>query len=446
MSILNRIYQQKKKMCKLAKKILHESCQSACDVNILLNKNIGLKILTRHGLVKNIEFYNNGNFVITLFLNNRKSVVSFNNMTLENVPDIIHKAIDMASYTNSDACSGLPDYDLLAFDFLDLDLFHEWEFNVSEAITLASVAEITALKFDSKIISTEGSEFIANINIKLFANNYNVFNCCVSSSYYLSCCVIGELNNRMERDYSYTINRKISNLEKSQYIGEDCARRVLKRLNPIKLLTNTYSIVFLSEIANHLFNYLVTAIDGFNVHRKSTCLYDALDKKIFPDWLTITELPHISQGLFSSSFDGEGVKTIDHVIVLNGILKKWLLTSYSGRLLGLKSTGHYDGIHNWFVSHSNIGFKSLLSKVDNCILVTELIGQGVNIVTGDYSKGAFGFWVNQGIIEYPVNEITISSNLKNMWRNILLSSNDIDKRNNIQCGSILLSEMQVSGL
>ncbi|WDI79147.1 metalloprotease PmbA [Candidatus Purcelliella pentastirinorum] len=446
MKIFNKIYYHKKNLYEIAKKILQVSNKKLCDVNIILSKDIGIKVLTRHGIMNNIEFYDSSNFVITIFLNNRKGIISFNNIELKNICNIIDKVILMTNHLSYDPFVGVPDLDLLAHNYLDLDLFHLWEFNISEAIGLASLAEMTALNFDSRIVSTEGGEFISNVNIKLFANNYDIFNFCISSSYYLSCCVVAKSKNEMERDYFYTVSRKISDLDKPEYIGKNCALRVLKRLNPLKLITGTYPIIFLSDISNHLFKYLVIAISGHNVYRKSTCLYRYLNKEIFPTWLNINERPHILRGLFSSYFDSEGVRTVDHIIVLNGVLKKWLLTSYSGRQLGFKSTGHYDGIHNWFVSHSDISLKSLLCKVDNCILVTELIGQGVNIVTGDYSKGAFGFWVNKGVIEYPINEITISGNLKDMWKNILYLSNDIDKRSNIQCGSILLSDMQVSGL
>jgi PmbA protein len=258
--------------------------------------------------------------------------------------------------------------------------------------------------------------------------------------------MVAQDKNSMQRDFDYSISRKINNLENSETLGKKTAKRVVSRLGSKKIQTMKSSVIFSAEISHVFFSHLVNAISGDNVYQKSTFLINNLKTKIFPDWLNIKENPHLKTGLGSKPFDNEGVSTNPRYIIQNGILQTWLLNSYNARKLQLESTGNCGGIYNWLVSNNNISFKELLKKMNQGILITELMGQGVDIVTGNYSRGAVGFWVENGSIAYPVNEITISGNLKRMWSNILNISTDTDTRNNIQCGSILLSEMQISGI
>ena len=257
--------------------------------------------------------------------------------------------------------------------------------------------------------------------------------------------LIAEENGDMERDYAYTIGRAMSDLQTPEWVGADCARRTLSRLSPRKLSTMKAPVIFANEVATGLFGHLVGAIAGGSVYRKSTFLLDSLGKQILPDWLTIEEHPHLLKGLASTPFDSEGVRTERRDIIKDGILTQWLLTSYSARKLGLKSTGHAGGIHNWRIAGQGLSFEQMLKEMGTGLVVTELMGQGVSAITGDYSRGAAGFWVENGEIQYPVSEITIAGNLKDMWRNIVTVGNDIETRSNIQCGSVLLPEMKIAG-
>lgn len=249
----------------------------------------------------------------------------------------------------------------------------------------------------------------------------------------------------MERDYAYTIGRAIEDLRSPEWVGEECAQRVLSRLAPRKLSTMKAPVIFAREVATGLFGHLVGAIAGGAVYRKSTFLLDSLGKQILPEWLTIEEHPHLLKGLASTPFDSEGVRTERRDIVKDGVLQQWLLTNYSARKLGLTSTGHAGGIHNWRINGRGLGFDALLKEMGTGLVVTELMGQGVSGITGDYSRGAAGFWVENGVIQYPVSEITIAGNLKDMWRNIVTIGDDIETRSNIQCGSVLLPEMKIAG-
>ncbi|HAT23131.1 MAG TPA: metalloprotease PmbA, partial [Pantoea septica] len=246
-------------------------------------------------------------------------------------------------------------------------------------------------------------------------------------------------------DYAYTIGRAFEDLQSPDWVGAECARRVLSRLAPRKLSTMKAPVIFAPEVATGLFGHLVGAISGGSVYRKSTFLLDALGQQILPEWLTIQEQPHLLKGLASTPFDSEGVRTQARDIVKDGVLQTWLMTSYSARKLGLKSTGHAGGIHNWRIAGQGSSFEDLIRQMGRGLVVTELMGQGVSAITGDYSRGAAGYWVENGEIQYPVSEITIAGNLKDMWRNIVTVGNDIETRSNIQCGSVLLPEMKIAG-
>ncbi len=266
-----------------------------------------------------------------------------------------------------------------------------------------------------------------------------------SSRHSLSSCVIAEHNGDMERDYAYTIGRAMGDLQSADWVGAECARRVLARLSPRKLPTMKAPVLFAPEVATGLFGHLVGMISGSSVYRKSTFLLDALGQQILPSWLTIEEKPHLLKGLASTPFDSEGVRTEAREIVKDGVLQNWLLTSYSARKLGLQSTGHAGGIHNWRIAGQGHSFDDLVKQMGRGLIVTEMMGSSVSAMTGDYSRGAAGFWVENGEIQYPVSEITIAGNLKDMWLNMVTVGNDIETRSNIQCGSVLLPEMKIAG-
>ncbi|MBJ3814114.1 metalloprotease PmbA [Shimwellia pseudoproteus] len=445
MKLITQVTQQRKTLEQAVARALELASGKADGAEVAVTKTTGISVSTRYGEVENVEFNSDGALGLTVYLQNRKGSASSTDLSPEAIERTVQAALDIARYTSADPCAGVADKELLAFEAPDLDLFHPAEVDADRAIELASRAEQASLNVDKRITNTEGGSFNSHYGIKVFGNSHGMLQSYCSTRHSLSSCVIGEQNGSMERDYAYTIGRAIEDLRSPEWVGEECARRTLARLAPRKLSTMKAPVIFAAEAATGLFGHLVGAIAGGAVYRKSTFLLDALGQQILPEWLTIEEHPHILKGLASTPFDSEGVRTERRDIVKDGVLQQWLLTNYSARKLGLKSTGHAGGIHNWRIAGRGLDFDGLLKEMGTGLVVTELMGQGVSGITGDYSRGAAGFWVENGQIQYPVSEITIAGNLKDMWRNIVTTGDDIETRSNIQCGSVLLPEMKIAG-
>ncbi|MTC15243.1 metalloprotease PmbA [Providencia alcalifaciens] len=445
MSVTEQVAEQRKQLEQAVAHAL-EFAKSRCDgAEVAVNKSTGISVSTRQGDVENVEFNSDGALGITVYHKQRKGSASSTDLSEEAIERTVQAAIHIANYTSEDPCAGPAEKSLLAFDAPDLNLFQATELSPEEAIKLASIAEMTALNADSRIVNTEGGSFNGHYGIRVFGNSLGLLKSYSSSRYSMSSCVIAEQNGEMERDYAYTIARSMQALKSPEWVGQECARRTLSRLSPRKLPTMKAPVIFASEVATGLFGHLVGAISGSSIYRKSSFLMDSLGKQILPTWLTINEQPHLMGGLASSPFDSEGVRTTERNIVENGVLQTWLMTSYSARKLGLQSTGHAGGIHNWRIEGQGLSFDALLKQMGTGLVVTELMGQGVSGITGDYSRGASGFWVENGEIQYPVSEITIAGNLKDMWMNMVTIADDIETRSNIQCGSVLIPEMSIAG-
>ncbi|WPA91680.1 metalloprotease PmbA [Providencia zhijiangensis] len=445
MSVTEQVAEQRKQLEQAVAHAL-EFAKSRCDgAEVAVNKSTGISVSTRQGDVENVEFNSDGALGITVYHKQRKGSASSTDLSEEAIERTVQAAIDIANYTSEDPCAGPAEKSLLAFDAPDLNLFQATELSPEEAIKLASIAEMTALNADSRIVNTEGGSFNGHYGIRVFGNSLGLLKSYSSSRYSMSSCVIAEQNGEMVRDYAYTIARSMQALKSPEWVGQECARRTLSRLSPRKLPTMKAPVIFASEVATGLFGHLVGAISGSSIYRKSSFLMDSLGKQILPSWLTINEQPHLMGGLASSPFDSEGVRTTERNIVENGVLQTWLMTSYSARKLGLQSTGHAGGIHNWRIEGQGLSFDALLKQMGTGLVVTELMGQGVSGITGDYSRGASGFWVENGEIQYPVSEITIAGNLKDMWMNMVTIADDIETRSNIQCGSVLIPEMSIAG-
>ncbi|WP_034944510.1 metalloprotease PmbA [Erwinia oleae] len=435
------------------RKILEQAVATALDLakanadgaEVAVSKTTGISVSTRYGEVENVEFNSDGALGITVYQQNRKGSASSTDLSPEAIKRTVQAAIDIARYTSPDPYAGVADRELLAFEAPDLDLFHPADLDPDRAIELAARAEQAALKSDPRISNTEGGSFNSHVGVRVFGNSHGMIQSYASSRHSLSSSVIAGVEGDMERDYAYTIGRAIDDLKSPEWVGEECARRTLSRLSPRKLSTMKAPVLFAAEVATGLFGHLVGAISGGSVYRKSTFLLEEMGQQILPAWLTIQEQPHLLKGLASSPFDSEGVKTHQRDIIKDGVLQTWLLTNYSARKLGLQSTGHAGGIHNWRINGQGDSFEQLLKKMGTGLVVTELMGQGVSGITGDYSRGAAGFWVENGEIQYPVSEITIAGNLKEMWRNMVTVGSDIETRSNIQCGSVLLPEMKIAG-
>lgn len=445
MKLLSQVAEQRKILEQAVATALELARSGTDGAEVAVSKSTGISVSTRYGEVENVEFNSDGALGITVYHQNRKGSASSTDLSPEAIKRTVQAAIDIARYTSPDPYAGVADAELLAFDAPDLDLFHPVEIDADRAIELAARAEQASLKADKRITNTEGGSFNSHVGIKVFGNSHGMLQSYCSSRHSLSSCVIAEENGDMERDYAYTIGRAIDDLKSPEWVGEECARRTLSRLSPRKLSTMKAPVLFAAEVATGLFGHLVGAISGSSVYRKSTFLLDAMGQQILPEWLTIEEQPHLLKGLASSPFDGEGVRTQSREIIKDGVLQTWLLTNYSARKLGLKSTGHAGGIHNWRIAGQGHSFEAMLRQLGTGLVVTELMGQGVSGITGDYSRGAAGFWVENGVIQYPVSEITIAGNLKEMWKNIVTVGSDIETRSNIQCGSVLLPEMNIAG-
>lgn len=446
MNLSNQIVFENKKLEKIIENTLSIVKLHFYEAEILIYKSIGINVSTRFGKTENIEFNNDKIIFITVYFKNKRGSASSTDLSANAIKKTLAAAIDIARFSSQDLFSGLADAKTLAYKAKDLKLFYPADIDISQAINFASESEIFALNLDNKIKNTEGGGFNVNYGIKVFGNTHGMLQSYYFSKYLMSSCVIAQEKENMERDYAYTVSRNLDNLKTPMWVGQEAASKALMRLSPKKIGTMKTSVVFSAEIAESLFLHLADAINGNNIYQKSSFLLNSLKKQIFPSWLTIEEKPHTIAGLYSCPFDNEGVITKKRYIIYNGILMTWLLDTYSSRKIGLSNTGHAGGIYNWHVTtYKKTKFQDLLKELDNGLLITELMGQGVNKVTGNYSRGAAGFWIEKGKIKYPVSEITISGNLHNMWKNILNISNDIDIRNNIQCGSLLMKDINISG-
>ena len=424
-----------------------ETAQKAgATAEVGVTKVSGLSVSTRLQEIENVEFTNDGALGISVYLGQQKGNASTSDLSEEAIKNTVEAALAIAKYTSPDDCTGLADKELMAFEAPDLELYHGASVDVEQATKLALEAEKSALEYDAKIVNSNGASFNSHTGVRVYGNTHGMLQSYLSSRYSLSCSVIGGELDQLENDYEYTVSREFDALSSADWVGQNCAKKVIARLNPQKLSTREVPVIFLNDVATGLISHLTGAISGGSLYRKSSFLLDHLGKQVLPDWFQISERPHLLKRLASTPFDSEGVRTQDLEIIQDGILQTYLLTSYSGRKMGMQSTGHAGGIHNWLVKPNLTGgLTALLRQMSTGLLVTDVMGQGVNIVTGDYSRGAAGFWVENGEIQYPVAEITIAGQLQDMLKNIIAVSDDIEHRSNIQTGSILLNKMKISG-
>ncbi|KZN37307.1 peptidase PmbA [Pseudoalteromonas luteoviolacea CPMOR-2] len=417
----------------------------ATSAEAAMSRTSGLSVSTRMGEVDTIEFNQDGSLGICVYVGNHKGSASTADLSEQALQSVVAKAVEIAKYTADDACNGLADKELMAQDIPELDLYHPWDLNPQDAIQRCVEAEKAALEFDTRIVNSDGASIASHQGLRVYGNSHGFLAGFPRTRHTVSTMVIGQEGDMMQRDSAFSIAREHSQLKSAATIGVEAAESTLAKLNSQKLSTMKVPVVFRADIANSLFGHLVSAIGGGALYRKSSFLLDSLGKQIFNSCVNIQERPHLLQGLASSPFDSEGVFTQDREIITGGELQTYLLASYAARKLGMKSTGHAGGIHNWLVQHTHEDLKSILKEMGTGLLVTELMGQGVNTVTGDYSRGAAGFWVENGEIQYPVSEITIAGNLKEMFHNIQAIGADVELRGAVQTGSILIESMQIAG-
>lgn len=425
--------------------LAHAKRLGASSAEASMSRTRGLSVETRHGEVETVEFNQDGGLGISLYFGQRKGSASTADLSPEALKRTVEAAADIARYTSEDPHAGVADAAWLEFSPPDLDLYHPQSIGTEQAIALCASAEEAAFAYDSRITNSEGASFSTHQGLKVYGNSHGQLVGYPSSRHSFSCVVIGEQDDDMQRDYSFTVARRYADLLDPAQIGREAALETVARLGARKIATQKVPVIFRADVASGLFGHLVSAISGGSIYRKSSFLLDKVGTQIMASNLTITEQPHLAQALASSPFDSEGVKTRDLVVIEQGVLNTYLTTSYSARKLGMASTGHAGGIHNWLVQHGNDNLAALCKQMGKGLLVTELMGQGVNTVTGDYSRGASGFWVEHGEIQFPVAEVTIAGNLADMFMNIVAIGNDVDRRGGVLTGSVLISQMQVAG-
>jgi PmbA protein len=424
---------------KLAKKL------GATAAEASMSKVQGISVTSRMQEVETVEFTNDGGLGVCVFVGSKKGNASTADLSPDALRLTVEKAIEIAKYTSEDNCSGLADADLIATDIPDLDLYHPQTLDAEYALQQALAAEKAGLDTDPRIVNSDGGSYNANLGVRVYGNTHGINAGYPSSRFSLSCVLIAQEGDDMQRDYAYTVSREANKLDSAQTVGKSAGEHTISRLGARKISTAKVPVLFHRDIASGLFGHFVGAVSGGSLYRKSSFLLDSINTQVFPNWLSIEERPHMLRGLASSPFDNEGVRTTDMDIVKNGMLEHYLLTSYSARKLSLTSNGHAGGIHNCIVSDTGHSDEALLREMGTGLIVTELMGQGVNIVNGDYSRGAAGFWVENGVIQYPVHEITIAGNLKDMFMNIVAIGKTREVRGSLQTGSVLISEMQIAG-
>ncbi len=415
------------------------------EADVSLQK--GLTTTVRLGEVETVEYQRDRGMGITVYFGKRKGSASTADLSPKAVAETVEKACDIARYTAEDDCAGLADPDELARDIPDLDLDHPWDLSPEQAVEMARACEAAGRVVDTRITNSEGASVGSHRGVRVYGNSHGFLEGFPSTSHSVSCVLLAQTGDDMQRDYWYSSARDARDLEAAASIGRKAGERAVMRLGARRLATQKARVLYAPEVARGLIGHLLGAVRGSSQYRKSSFLLGAAGQSVLPDFVALRERPHIRKALGSSPFDAEGVSTRDRELVQGGVLQGYVLGSYSARKLGLKTTGNAGGTHNLLVESRGGGvpIEQLMKQLGTGLLVTELMGQGVNGVTGDYSRGASGFWVENGVATYPVHEITIAGNLKDMYRNIAAIGSDVDVRGGVRVGSILISEMTIAG-
>ena len=420
--------------------------RGATEAEAAVSQDTGLSVGVRLGEVETLEHQRDRSMGITVYFGQRKGSASTADFSMDAVGATVAKACSIARFTAEDPCSGLADAALMAQTPPDLELSHPWDVTADRAIEIAKSCEAAALGFDPRINNSEGASLASHRGLHVYGNTHGFLGGYPTTSHTLSCVVLAGKGDDMQRDYWYSSARDWRELEAAEAIGRESARRTLARLGPRKLTTRRAPVLFAPELARGLIGHFVGAIRGSSQYRQSSFLLNSAGEQIFPRGFSIAERPHLPKAMGSAPFDDEGVATRDRELVADGILTGYILSSYSARKLGLNTTGNAGGAHNLIVAPNLSGGQTaILARLGTGLLLTELMGQGINMVTGDYSRGAAGFWVENGSPAYPVAEITIAANLREMLLGITAVGDDVDVRGGTRVGSILLAEMTIAG-
>ncbi len=422
------------------------SRRGATQAEAAVSADTGLGVTARLGDVETLEYHSDRGLGVTVYFGKRKGSASSADLSREALAQTVEKAVSIARYTAEDPCAGLADAALMAGELPDLGLCHPWPVSPDEAIAMALECEQAARDVDSRITNSEGASLNTHQGIRVYGNSHGFVGGYPSTSHSLSCAVVASDSNGMERDFWYDSNRVPGALMAPAEVGRIAGERTVRRLDARQIDTVSAPVLFPPELARGLIGHYVAGLRGTAQYRRATFLLEIVGKQVFPDFVEIVERPHIKGAAGSAPVDSEGVATRDRDLVSAGVARGYVLSSYSARKLGLQTTGNAGGVHNLLVSPScEQGLDEMISSVDRGFLVGELMGQGVNAVTGDYSRGAAGFWIENGKIAFPVHEVTIAGNLATMFQGIQAIGSDVDTRGRVRCGSILIDRMTIAG-
>jgi len=417
----------------------------ASQAEAAVSMDVGLSVSVRLGEVETVEYQRDRGMGVTVYFGTRKGSASTADLSPAMLRETVAKACSIARFTAEDPCAGLADPDTLATEIPDLDLAHPWDVTPERACEMALECEAAAMAVDARITNSEGAGVSTHRGVRAYGNSLGFLAAYPGTVHSLSCAVLGSSGDEMERDYWYSTARDWRALESAVSVGRASGERAVRRLGARQIGTMKVPVLFAPDVARGLVGHFVGAVRGGSQYRRASFLLDAAGQQVFPDWFSISERPHLPRALASAPFDHEGVATRDRELVTAGVLLGYVLGTYSARKLGLRTTGNAGGTHNLLVHGRGRDFAGMLALMDRGLLVTELMGQGVNGVTGDYSRGAAGFWVENGVIVHPVHEVTVAGNLRDIYRLIAEVGADVDARGGIRTGSILVEQMTVAG-
>lgn len=419
--------------------------QGATAAEVVASEDIGLGVTVRMGELENVEFNQDRGFGITVYRGQRRGSASTSDSRPEAVADTVRAAMNIARYTQEDEHAGLADPSLMLETVPDLDLFHPWDLDADGAQTLALTAESAGRAVDARITNSDGASVGTGQLCRVYGNSHGFVGSYLGTRHSLSCMLIGEENGSMQRDYWYTVARDATALEAAAAVGTTAAERTLRRLSPRPLKTGSIPVVFSPQMAMGLMGHVMGALAGSAIYKKASFLHDAMGTQALAPHLSLEEEPHLPGELGSAAFDGEGVGTWGKSFIEDGVVCSWMLSSYSARRLGLATTGNAGGTHNLTLRGKTLPRADLLREAGAGFYVTELMGQGVNTVTGDYSRGASGFWFEGGELQYPVDGVTIAGNLKDIMQRVVAVGDDVDTRGNYRAPSVWVEAMTVAG-
>ena len=429
----------------LAGQVLDTARKAGADsAELMISASRGYSLNVRHQAVESLEFQQDRELSLTVYVGLRKGVASTGDLTEAGLRDAVTAAVDIARATGEDPCHGLAEAPRMTTHFPDLDLDHPWDIAPADAVLLAQEAERAALAVDARIRQSEGAGFSSHRSHSLYANSHGFLGARTGTSHGYNCAVVAADGDDMQRDDWYTYHRRADQLESPESVGREAGRRAVRRLGARRIRTQAAPVLFVPELARGLIGSFIGAISGGALYRRASFLLDAMDQPIFPAGVSVHQRPYLPCAAASSAFDGEGVATRDRTLIDDGVLRGWVLGSYSARRLGLTTTGNAGGLFNLLLEAPREPFDHLLKRMGRGLLVTELMGSGVNGVTGDYSRGAAGFWVENGEIAHPVDELTIAGNLRDLYKNFIGFGDDIRPYATLQTGSVLVSEMMIA--